>query len=160
MAWCRKSQKSPHNCCSGLITSQAAPVTQPYKQALHTRWWILENRIIYCHIQLDTEHKAADPFPHFIMSKPELRYKDVKCIFTFPPSTAAPSARCIAANDNVPRIYCTFDTPVTKLYFSCWGSLLYKSHREHIRTACLCCTAPKGQRVVKVRVHYRHINYC
>lgn len=74
MASCTKSQKSPHNCCSGIITSQAAPVTRPYKQTLHTNWWILENRIINCHIQLDTEHKAADPFPLFITSRPELRF--------------------------------------------------------------------------------------
>lgn len=104
-----RRQKSPHNCCSGIITSQAAPVTRPYKQVLHTNWWILENWIIYCHIQLDTGHKAADPFPLFIMSKPGRRHKDVKCLFIFP-LPAAPSPPCVTANDNIPGIYRTSDT--------------------------------------------------
>lgn len=105
----RSKKKSPHNCCSGIITSQAAPVTRPYKQVSHANWWIRENRIRWCHIQLDTEHKAADPFPLFIMSKPGPRHKDVKCVFIFP-LPAAPSPRRVTANDNIPRIYRTSDT--------------------------------------------------
>lgn len=35
MASHSKSQKLPHNCCSGIITSEAAPLTRPYKQVLH-----------------------------------------------------------------------------------------------------------------------------
>lgn len=103
-------------------------MTRPHKQVERgATWWIPENRIIYCHIQLDTAHKAAHLFALFPRTKRSVPgYEDVRHISRFLhdllTSSLSPLPSLLllwqgTANDNILRSYCTFDTPVTKLYF-------------------------------------------